>query len=107
MTYDFDKTEADYKELIGNISAGSKFEVDAASGIVTWKNEGATLNKSFHVTVVATVTFANLSEVECSHPRHHHGDEIRRSPVARYRFGGTGITEQTALRRGWHPRSCF
>ncbi len=68
VTYDFDKAEADYKELIGNISAGSKFEVDAASGIVTWKNEGATLNKSFHVTVVATVTFANLSEVECRIP---------------------------------------
>lgn len=68
VVYDFDKTEADYKELIDNITAKSTFKVAPETGIVTWKNEGATLKKNYHVTVVATVTFANLSEVECRIP---------------------------------------
>lgn len=68
VAYAFDTTEADYKELAGNISAGSTFEVNASTGVVTWKNEGATLKRDYNVTVIATVTFENLSKVECRIP---------------------------------------
>ena len=36
--------------------------------VVTWQNEGATLAQDYVVTVVATVTFENLSVVECRIP---------------------------------------
>ncbi len=68
VTYTFDKTGADYKELINNMSQGSILNVDAATGEFTWKNEGAQLKRDYNLTVIAKVTFANLSEVQCRIP---------------------------------------
>lgn len=68
VTYAFDTKAGDYATLVGNLSEGSTFEVDAASGVVTWENEGATLAHDYSVTVVATVTFEDLSVVECRIP---------------------------------------
>ena len=68
VSYAFDTTEQAYKDLVGNLSDGSTFKVDAQSGVVTWQNEGATLAQDYVVTVVATVTFENLSVVECRIP---------------------------------------
>ena len=68
VTYAFDDTEADYKELVNNMSQGSILEVDASSGVFTWKNEGARLKRDYNLTVIAKVTFANLSEVQCRIP---------------------------------------
>jgi hypothetical protein len=68
VVYAFDTTEADYKELIGNITADSKFEVASDTGVVTWLNQGATLKRTYNVTVIATVTFTDLSEVTCRIP---------------------------------------
>lgn len=68
VTYAFDTKAGDYETLMGNLSQGSTFEVDAATGVVTWENEGATLANNYSVTVVATVTFADLSVVECRIP---------------------------------------
>lgn len=68
VAYKLDVTEADYKTVSSQMSAGSVLAVDATTGEFTWKNEGATLTKDYTVTVVATVTFANLSVVECRIP---------------------------------------
>lgn len=61
VTYDFDK-QGDYNTLISQMSAGSDLKVDA-NGTVIWKNEGTTLQKDLNLTVIATVTFKDLSEV--------------------------------------------
>lgn len=68
VSYAFDTTEQAYKDLVGNLSEGSTFEVDNMSGEVTWENEGATLAQDYVVTVIATVTFEDLSVVECRIP---------------------------------------
>lgn len=68
VTYMFDNTGADYKELVNNMSQGSILKVDAATGEFTWKNEGAQLKRDYNLTVIAKVTFANLSEVQCRIP---------------------------------------
>ena len=60
--------DASYTELTSNISAKSKLEVDAATGKVTWLNQGSALKKDFALTVKATVTFEDLSVVECLIP---------------------------------------
>ena len=65
VKYAFDEENADYQELIQNMSAGSTLSVDENSGVFTWKNEGSTLKKDYVLPVVATVTFENLSEVKC------------------------------------------
>ena len=63
VAYAFDTTEADYKTLTSQMSANSDLKVGATDGIVIWKNEGTTLQKDFTLTVIATVTFKDLSEV--------------------------------------------
>ena len=68
VKYLFDVNEADYQTVKSQMSAGSKLDVDPDTGEFIWKNEGATLTKDYTVTVVATVTFANLSVVECRIP---------------------------------------
>lgn len=67
VTYAFDTRNADYNSLLGNLTAESKLEVDA-EGVVTWLNQGATLNRDYLLTVIATVTFEDLSEVQCTIP---------------------------------------
>lgn len=71
VTYAFDKTTAAWKELDGNKSDDSILEVsndEKDAGKVTWKNQGALLQKDYALTVVATVTFKDLSVVKCNIP---------------------------------------
>ena len=64
VAYAFDTENADYKELSQNITTNSTLDVDA-NGKFTWKNEGSTLKRDYVLPVIATVTFADLSEVKC------------------------------------------
>lgn len=68
VKYAFDETDADYQTIKNNMSAGSILNVDASTGKFTWKNEGARLTKDYTLHVIATITFADLSEVECVIP---------------------------------------
>ena len=68
VKYAFDETNADYQTIIKNMSAGSILNVDASTGKFTWKNEGARLTKDYTLHVIATITFADLSEVQCVIP---------------------------------------
>jgi len=67
VAYAFDEESEDYKTVTANMSDGSVLDVDDA-GVVTWKNEGATLTKDYKLAVIATVTFEDLSVVECKIP---------------------------------------
>ncbi len=60
--------EGDWTLLKNNMSANSELKVDAATGEVTWKNEGSHLNRDYRLTVMATVTFEDLSVVKCAIP---------------------------------------
>ncbi|WP_286334787.1 PL29 family lyase N-terminal domain-containing protein [Bacteroides caecimuris] len=60
--------EGDWTILKNNMSANSELKVDAATGEVTWKNEGSHLNRDYRLTVMATVTFEDLSVVKCAIP---------------------------------------
>ena len=67
--------DAAYTEIISNITAGSRLEVlnedntdGLAAGTVIWENEGAQLTHSYNLTVIATVTFEDLSTVTCEIP---------------------------------------
>ena len=51
-----------------NMSANSELKVNATTGVVTWKNEGSTLTRDYNLTVIATVTFKDLSVVKCEIP---------------------------------------
>ena len=42
--------------------------VDPSTGVVTWENLGTTLQGTHKLTVIATVTFENLSIVTCNIP---------------------------------------
>lgn len=68
VAYAFDKEAGDYKTVMDNLSKGSTLDVDASTGVVTWNNEGATLMQNYNLTVMATVTFEDLSVVECRIP---------------------------------------
>lgn len=68
VTYAFDTTDEAYQTIIKNMSAGSKLEVNATTGEFTWLNEGARLTSDYTLHVIATVTFADLSEVQCVIP---------------------------------------
>ncbi|MCS3212142.1 hypothetical protein NXX89_11965 [Bacteroides thetaiotaomicron] len=59
---------AAWTELTSNMSKDSRLEVDDATGVVTWKNQGSTLVKDYNLTVTATVTFKDLSVVICNIP---------------------------------------
>ncbi|MBQ8501305.1 MAG: hypothetical protein IJ494_03220 [Bacteroides sp.] len=67
VTYAFKETTA-YKNLIGQLTDNASLSIDAATGTITWVNEGTSLVNSHVLTVVATVTFENLSEVEIEIP---------------------------------------
>ena len=68
VAYAFDEEAGDYKTVTDNLSKGSTLDVDASTGVVTWNNEGATLMRNYNLTVIATVTFDDLSVVECEIP---------------------------------------
>ncbi len=69
VKYEFVQDEA-YKTFYGNldIANGAQFKVNETTGVVTYDNLGATLIPSYNLTIKATVTFANLSEVTCMIP---------------------------------------
>lgn len=62
------KEDAAYKLITGQMSNNSKLSVDSATGVVTWYNEGTELVEDHNLTVIATVTFENLSVVKCEIP---------------------------------------
>ena len=68
VAYAFDEEAGDYKTVMDNLSKGSTLDVDASTGVVTWNNEGATLMRNYNLTVITTVTFDDLSVVECEIP---------------------------------------
>ena len=63
VAYEFVQNEA-WTTITSNMSAGSDLDVDAATGVVTWKNQGSLLQSDYALQVKATVTFEDLSEVE-------------------------------------------
>ena len=65
VSYKFDETSAGYKELSGNMGTGSILNCNPLTGEVTWKNVGNEYQKDITIPVIATVTFENLSKVEC------------------------------------------
>lgn len=67
VTYAFDEDNADYQTIKANMSAGSILNIDN-QGVFTWKNEGAKLTRDYTLSVKATVTFEDLSEVVCTIP---------------------------------------
>lgn len=58
----------EWNDFTSQLTAGSTLEVNPTTGTVTWQNEGTTLAKDLNFTVKATVTFTNLSVVECDIP---------------------------------------
>lgn len=58
----------EWKDFTSQLTQGSTLDVASDTGIVTWKNEGTTLAKDLNFTVKATVTFRDLSVVECDIP---------------------------------------
>ncbi len=73
VDYEFDANNADYKEIMANMSSGSKFDLvtDNAgkkTGEIVWLNQGATLARDYTVTVIATISFEDLSQVKCHIP---------------------------------------
>ena len=57
-------TDAAYYALKNQMTANSTLDCNATSGLITWDNEGATLQNVHNLKVKATVTFTNLSIVE-------------------------------------------
>lgn len=60
--------DATYNKFAGNLDPKATFKIDETTGIVTYDNLGATLIPSYKLTVKATVTFADLSEVVINIP---------------------------------------
>jgi len=60
-----DKAYLDFK---GQLAPEATFEIDSATGQITYDNLGALLVKSYALTVKATVKFTNISEVTCFIP---------------------------------------
>lgn len=67
VTYKFLENDV-YKAVVGQIGSRATLDVDAATGIVTWENLGTTLQGTYKLTVIATVTFDKLSVAECKIP---------------------------------------
>lgn len=67
VTYEFVRN-SDYNTFVGNLDPAATFGIDPATGVVTYDNLGATLIPTYNLTVKATVTFSNLSQVECLIP---------------------------------------
>lgn len=67
VKYAFVEDEA-YKTFKGNLDPEATFGINANTGIVTYDNLGATLIPSYNLTIKATVTFTDLSEVTCTIP---------------------------------------
>lgn len=68
VTYKFDTSSKAYKDFTGNLDPKAVFNINSATGEITYDNLGATLIPSYTFNVIATVTFADLSVVECVIP---------------------------------------
>ena len=67
VEFAFNKNTA-YNDFVGQLANGSVFEIDAATGVITWENKGSKLTENKTFTVIATVTFEDLSVVKCEIP---------------------------------------
>ena len=74
VTYAF-KEDAAYTAFMSQLTKDSKFVISSDAngdanlgGVITWNNEGASLEHDVKLTVIATVTFEDLSVVECEIP---------------------------------------
>ena len=67
VEFAFNKNAA-YNNFVGQLANGSVFEIDAATGVITWENKGSKLTENKTFTVIATVTFEDLSVVKCEIP---------------------------------------
>ena len=68
VTYAWDEDNADYKYLTANMGVNSYLNLDTNTGTVTWKRVGNEYNRDLVLPVIATVTFTDLSVVECVIP---------------------------------------
>ncbi len=70
------KKDAAYNAFVNQLSNNTTFEISSDNtngdanlgGVITWNNEGATLANDVTLTFIATVTFEDLSVVECEIP---------------------------------------
>ena len=67
VKFEFKKDNA-FNTFVGQLADGSVFDIDATSGVITWENRGSKLTENKTFTVVATVTFEDLSVVKCEIP---------------------------------------
>ena len=68
VTFAFDEEDANYTDFKSQLATGSIFDIDATTGKITWVNKGSKLTENKNFTVIATVTFEDLSVVECRIP---------------------------------------
>ena len=67
VVYSFKNDDA-YKNVVSQMGTKATLSVDPSTGVVTWENLGTTLQGTHKLTVIATVTFENLSIVACNIP---------------------------------------
>ncbi len=74
VKYEFVRNTA-YNKFTSQLAPNTVFEIDSATGVITYDNLGATLQKSCDLIVCATVTFENISVVKCNIPVHMRGNQ--------------------------------
>lgn len=67
VAFSFKKTTA-YTDFTSQLAPNAVFDIDPATGVITYDNLGATLVPSYNLTVIAKVTFEDLSVVSCEIP---------------------------------------
>lgn len=67
VSYAF-KDDNAYKTFVGQLAPGAVFKINENTGEITYDNLGTTLIPTYNLTVVATVTFDDISVVECEIP---------------------------------------
>ena len=67
VTYAFDTTNAVYKDFSGKLGPNASLDIDA-DGKITFVSGGNQYNADYTIPVIATVTFTDLSVVECVIP---------------------------------------
>lgn len=65
VAYAWDTTDQNYIDFVSQLTRpATQLVLNPTTGTVTWDNEGATLSSDHDLKVIATVTFASLSEVK-------------------------------------------
>lgn len=67
VSYAF-KDDNAYKTFVGQLAPSAVFDINEYTGEITYDNLGATLIPTYNLTVVATVTFDEISVVKCNIP---------------------------------------